>query len=73
MEEKYHRTLVRVVSPSKTGLWLCVPAWDSEVAVLRVFTAEIENQIAKSGRFHAFVNLDTEFAENLHFKYFDFE
>ena len=72
MEEKYYRTLVRAISPSKEGVWLCVPAWDSDVAVLRVFTSEIENQIARHGRFLADVNLGTEFAETLHFKNFEF-
>lgn len=72
-EQKYYRTLVRYICASKDGLWLCVPTWNSEIAVLRVFPSEIEEKIKTHHRFHAEVNLNTEFADSLHFNNFEFE
>ena len=77
-KDKLFRTLVRVVGIQKDGIWLCIPGWNSDIAVLRpvsLFAASLayfSPTIEVGQRFFAMVNVGTDDPDELKFADFEF-
>lgn len=75
MENKFYRTLIRVVKVYEEHIVIIVPSWNSEIPIVISKTSlpdAILPYLETGFRCHVHVNIGTEFGDNLEFKDWEF-